>query len=69
VLNALVSLNLFDASNSVGGRKQVNPFGNPAGENREAKASTKLRGTTVVRYSLVNTRSNGTPQSNVGMVR
>ena len=67
VLNALVSFNLFDADNGVGGRKQVNPFGNPARENREAQAGTGLFNTRLVCDCMDNTRSYGAPCSHVGL--
>jgi len=36
---------------------------------KEAAAQIKLRGARIVRYSLVNARPIGTPQSYVGVVR
>lgn len=67
MLNALVSLNLFDAGNSVGGRGQANPFGNPARENREAQASTGLFNTRFICDCMDGTRSYGTAYSHAGL--
>lgn len=67
MLNALVSLNLFDAGNGVGGRKQANPFGNPAGENREAQAGTGLFNTGLICDCMDDTRSYGAPCSHAGL--
>jgi hypothetical protein len=67
MLNALVSLNLFDADNSVCGREQVNPFGNPARENREAQAGTGLFNTGLICDCMDNTRSYGAPCSHAGL--
>lgn len=67
MLNALVSLNLFDAGNSVGGRGQANPFGNPARENREAQTGTGLFNTRLVCDCMDGTRSYGAPCSHAGL--
>ena len=63
MLNALVSLNLFDAGNGIGSRGQANPFGNPARENREAKTDTGLFDTELICDCMDDTRSYGAPCS------
>ena len=67
MLNAPVSLNLFDADNGIGSRGQANPFGNPARENREAQAGTRLFNTGLVCNCMDNTRSYGTPCNYAGL--
>ena len=69
MLNALVSLNLFDAANSVGGRGQANPFSDPAREAGEAQANTRLLDTGLVCGGVDGTRPNGAPHSDAGMAR
>ena len=70
MLNALVSLNFFDASHSVIGGGQANPFINAAGENREtqAKASTGVLNTGLVCGGLDNTRPDGAARGYAGLV-
>jgi len=48
---------------------QVNFKYRAAAFTKKAAAQIKLRGARVVRYSLVNARPSGTPQSYVGVVR
>jgi hypothetical protein len=68
VLNALVSLNLFDAANSIGGRGQVNPFSIAAREAREAQANTGLLGVRPLCGGLDDTRPNGAACGYAGLV-
>ena len=70
MLNALVSLNLFDAAHSVSGRGQVNPFNYPAREAGEtqAQAGAELLNTGLVCSGLDNTRSDGTAHSHARLV-
>jgi hypothetical protein len=68
VLNAFVSLNLFDADNSVGGRGKVNPFSSAAREARQTQACAKLFGVRFLCNCLDNARSNGTAYSYVKLV-
>jgi len=67
VLNAPVSLNLFDAGNGIGGRGQANPFGNHARKNRKAQAGTGLFNTGLICDCMDDTRSYGAPCSHVGL--
>ena len=67
MLNALVSLNLFDAANSVGGRGQANPFSDPAREAGEAQAG--LPDTGLICGGLDGTRPNGAARSDAGVAR
>jgi len=70
VLNALVSLNLFDADYGVGGGRQANPFGEPTRKNREAQAEAGagLLDTGLVRGGLDDTRPNGAACGYAGLV-
>lgn len=68
MMNALVSLNLFDAAHSISSGGQVNPFRKPAREDRETKASTGLLNTGLVCGSLDNTRPDGAARGYAGMV-
>ena len=67
MLNALVSLNFFDADYSVGSGGQANPFIDPAREVGEAKA--RLPDTRLVCGGLDGTRPNGTARSDAGVAR
>ena len=68
MLNALVSLNLFDAAHSVSGGGQANPFSIPAGETREAQAGTGLFGVRPLCGGLDDTRPDGTARGYAGLV-
>jgi len=67
MLNALVSLNLFDAAHSVSGRGQANPFSDSTREAGEAQADTGLLGVRPLCGGLDDTRSNGTAHSHAGL--
>lgn len=62
MLNALASLNLFDADHSVSGRGKVNPFNYPAREAGEtqAQAGAELLNTGLVCSGMDGARSDGT---------
>ena len=66
MMNALVSLNLFDAANSVVGRGQVNPFSIPAREAGETQA--ELLGVRPLCDGLDDTRPDGTAHSHDRLV-
>jgi hypothetical protein len=70
MLNALVSLNFFDAAHSVSGRGQANPFNNPPREvgEAQAKAGTGLLNTGLVCGGLDSTRPNGAARGYAGLV-
>jgi len=70
MMNALVSLNLFNAAHSVSGRGQANPFNNPSREvgEAQAKAGTGLLNTGLVCGGLDNTRPNGAARGYAGVV-
>ena len=67
-MNALVSLNLFDAAHSVSGRGQAHLVSIPAGETREAQAGTGLFGVRPLCGGLDNTRPDGTARGYAGLV-
>ena len=70
MLNALASLNLFDADHSVGGRGQVNPFSSAAREDGETQASAgaELLGVRPLCDGLDDTRPDGTAHSHDRLV-
>ena len=70
MLNALTSPTFSGSYYSVISRGQAHAVCNAAGENRstKAQADTKLPNTGVVCGSLDNTRPDGTPDSDAGLV-
>ena len=68
MLNALVSLNLFDAAHSVSGRGQAHLVSIPAGETREAQTDTGLLGVRPLCGGLDAARSDGTARGYAGLV-
>jgi len=68
MMNALVSLNLFDAAHSVSGRGQANFVNCAAREAREAQADTGLLGVRPLCGGLDDTRPNGAACGYAGLV-